>query len=193
MRPVNPTAATERIRIGAKLRATRLAQGLTLEQLALAAGVTRGFLSRVERDDTSPSVATLVQICQVLSLPVGSLFEAPEVQRIALADAPRINMGGHDVVEWLITPRGEDRVQVIRSSVEPNGSGGAEPYTIACDIEVLHLLSGSITVHLPGRDEDLSAGDTLTFPGRTPHTWQAHADGAELLWTLIPAAWSGTS
>lgn len=193
MRPVNPAAANERIRIGTKLRATRLAQGLTLEQLATAAGVTRGFLSKIERDTTSPSVATLVQICQALSLPVGSLFEAPEVQRISLAEAPRINMGGRDVSEWMITPREEDRVQVIRSRVKPNGTGGGEHYTVACDVEVLHVLSGTVTVSLPGREESLAEGDTLTFPGRTPHTWHAHDDGAELLWTLIPAAWSGTA
>lgn len=193
MRPVHPSAAAERIRIGAKLRATRLAQGLTLEQLAEASGVTRGFLSRIERDTTSPSVATLVQICQALSLPVGNLFEPPDVQRISLAQAPRINMGGRHLVEWMITPRDEDRVQVIRSRVEPNGTGGSEHYTVACDVEVLHVLAGSVLVRLSGRDEELETGDTLTFPGRTPHTWHAHDEGAELLWTLIPAVWSGTS
>ena len=193
MRPVHPSAEHSPIRIGAKLRTTRQAQGLTLEQLATASGVTRGFLSRIERDSTSPSVATLVQICQALSLPVGSLFEAPEVQRIALEDAPQINMGGRDVTEWMITPRGEDRVQVIRSRVQPDGTGGAEHYTVACDVEVLHVLSGDVTLSLPGREEHLDAGDTLTFPGRTPHTWRAGPEGAELLWTLIPAAWSGTT
>ncbi|MFC7766001.1 helix-turn-helix domain-containing protein [Leucobacter soli] len=67
MRPVHPTADPNRIPIGAKLRASRQAQGLTLEQLATASGLTRGFISRVERDETVPSVPTLVQLCQALS------------------------------------------------------------------------------------------------------------------------------
>ena len=43
-------------------------------------GLTKGFLSRVERDMTSPSVASLITLCDVLSISVGSLFEAPDVQ-----------------------------------------------------------------------------------------------------------------
>ncbi|MBK0419671.1 helix-turn-helix domain-containing protein [Leucobacter sp. CSA1] len=193
MRPVHPAAESGPIRIGAKLRASRLAQGLTLERVAAAAGVTKGFLSRIERDGTSPSVSTLVQICQALSLPVGSLFEAPEVQRIALAGAPRINMGGTGVDERLITPRGEDRVQTIRSSLEPGGSGGGGLYTVNCDVEVLHVISGSVLLRFAEREEHLGAGDTLTFPGRTPHNWYAGDEGAEVMWTLIPAPWSGSN
>lgn len=193
MRPVNPSAEQQPVKIGARLRASRLAQNLTLEQLASASGVTRGFLSRLERDGVSPSLSTLVQICQVLSLPIGSLFEEPEVQRISLEDAPSINMGGRGVREWQITPRSESRVQLIRSSLEPGGTGGAELYTVNCDLEILHVISGSISVLLPGRVEHLTVGDTLTFPGRTPHNWETKDEGAEVIWALIPAAWSGAS
>lgn len=193
MRPVNPSAEQQPVRIGARLRASRLAQNLTLEQLAEASGVSRGFLSRLERDAVSPSLSTLVQICQALSLPVGSLFEEPEVQRISLDDAPRINMGGRGVREWQITPRSESRVQLIRSSLEPHASGGEQLYTVNCDLEVIHVVSGSITVMLTDRAERLVAGDTLTFPGRTPHNWETGADPAEVIWALIPAAWSGAS
>ena len=101
--------------IGAKLRSTRIAQGITLAQVAERPGCSKGFLSRVERDETSPSVATLVQLCQVLSLPVGALFAEPEVQHIAYADAPRINLGGFGADELLMSPRGEQRVQLLRS------------------------------------------------------------------------------
>jgi transcriptional regulator with XRE-family HTH domain len=51
--------------------------GLTLAQVAEASGLTKGFLSRLERDETSPSLATLVQLCQVLPLTIGSLFVEP--------------------------------------------------------------------------------------------------------------------
>lgn len=191
MRPVHPTAAPGPIRIGSQLRASRLAQGLTLEQLAAASGVTKGFISRVERDDTQPSLSSLVQICQALSLPVGNLFEEPEVQRMPLAGAPRINMGGRGADERLITPRSEDRVQVIHSTLEPGASGGDELYTINCGVEVLHVVSGTATVVFADRSVRLAEDDTLTFPGRTPHNWTAGPDGARIVWTMVPAAWSG--
>lgn len=193
MRPIHLNAGDDPVRIGAKLRSSRAAQGLTLEQLAQAAGLTKGFMSRVERDETMPSIPTLVQICHALSLPIGNLFEEPDVQHVALADAPRINMGGIGADERLVTPRAEERVQLLRSTVEPHASGGDELYTISCDVESLHLISGSVTLIFSDRETGLAPGDTLTFPGRTPHTWRAGAAGAEMMWVLVPAAWSGSS
>ena len=54
--------------IGAKLRAARKMRSLTLDQVAQAAGLTKGFVSRLERDDVSPSVASLVSVCDILGL-----------------------------------------------------------------------------------------------------------------------------
>lgn len=193
MRPVHPTADDAPVRIGAQLRSSRLSQGMTLEHLAAATGLTKGFLSRIERNETMPSVPTLVQICQSLSLPVGNLFEAPDLQRVALADAPRINMGGSGADERLVTPRTEERVQLLRSHLEPHANGGDQLYTVNCAVESLHVISGSVTVEFAGREETLDPGDTLTFPGRTPHTWRTSEAGAEVVWVLVPAAWSGSA
>lgn len=194
MRPIHPSPDVGNAPIGAKLRNTRVAQNLTLAQVAEASGLSKGFLSRVERDEASPSVATLVQLCQVLSLPVGALFTEPEVQKVTRADAPKINLGGVGVSELLMSPRGEERVQLLRSTLEPGAHGGHELYTVNCDVEVLHVISGAVTVSFPDRSVRLEAGDALTFPGRTPHTWRAEDDApAEICWVLAPAPWSGSA
>lgn len=193
MRAINPTSETPDIHIGAKLRTSRLAQSLTLEQLAGATGLTKGFISRIERDETMPSVPTLVQLCQALSLPIGALFEEPEVHHVSLDTAPHINMGGTGTLERLLTPRSEEAMQILRSTIEPHGSGGADLYTVNCEVESLHVLRGPLTVRFPNREIELTEGDTITFPGITPHTWEAGAAGAEIMWFLSPAAWSGSA
>lgn len=193
MRSVHAKASDELAPIGAKLRSARNAQRMTLEQLANATGLSRSFISRIENDATSPSVTTLVQICQVLSLPIGNLFSEPETQLIHLDTAPHINMGGTGVVERLLTPRSESRAQVIHTTAEPHANGGQELYTISSDLEVLHVVRGAITVEFSSHSVKLTRGDTISFAGREPHNWQAHDEGAELLWTLIPAAWSGSA
>lgn len=194
MRPVHPDPSESRVAIGARLRNARTAQGLSLAQVAATSGLTKGFLSRLERDETSPSVATLVQLCQVLSVPVGALFAEPEIQKVTLEDAPLINLGGTLVTERLVSPRSESRVQIIRSSMQPGASGGHELYTISSEVEVLHVLSGALTVHFVDRSVALAAGDSLTFPGREPHNWSADAGvGAEVAWIIVPASWSGTA
>jgi transcriptional regulator with XRE-family HTH domain len=194
MRPVHPSPSQGPLAIGAKLRATRTAQGLTMANISEATGLTKGFISRIERDETSPSVATLVTICEVLSLPLGSLFESPENEVITLKDAPLINMGGSKAVEKLLTPRSESRVQVLRSTLSPGATGGAELYTINCDAEVAHVLSGELTIVLTTGDVVLHAGDSMTIAGREPHTWFNRSPGTtEVMWIIVPAAWSGSS
>lgn len=192
MRAIPPDPSLTRVPIGARLRGARLAQGLSLAQVATTSGLTKGFVSRVERDETSPSVATLVQLCQVLSMPIGTLFAEPEVQRVAADDAPVINLGGTNVRELLVSARSESRVQVIRSSMAPGATGGDDLYTIASEVEVLHVVEGSLTVRFVDRTEHLVAGDTLTYPGREPHTWTSD-EGAEVVWVLAPASWSGSA
>jgi transcriptional regulator with XRE-family HTH domain len=194
MRAIHPSADESATPIGARLRAARTAQGLSLARLAETTGLSKGFLSRVERDETSPSVATLVQLCQVLSLPVGALFAEPEVQHISFEDAPRINLGGFGADERLLTPRGEERVQLLRSELSPDAHGGSELYTINCDVEVLHVVSGSMSVRFADRVAILRAGDALTFPGREPHSWRVEGGRPAIaLWVIAPAPWSGSA
>lgn len=193
MKALHPKPSALPVRVGARLRACRKAQGLTIEQVAAATGLTRGFISRVERDETSPSVATLVTLCQVLSLPVGTLFEDADTEVIRLGDAPQINMGGRGVLDRMVTPRGQSKVQVLRSRLDAGANGGDDLYTINCDVEVIHVIEGEVTVLFTGRTETLTAGDTLTFSGREPHNWRNSGDSvAEVLWTFVPAPWSGS-
>ncbi|MEO7147719.1 MAG: XRE family transcriptional regulator [Terrimesophilobacter sp.] len=194
MKSLHPAPSGVPVRVGARLRASRQAQNLTIEQVATATNLSRGFLSRVERDATSPSVATLVTLCEVLSLPIGSLFEDVDTEIIHLHDAPRINLGGRGLVERMLTPRSQSRMQVLRSSLDPGADGGTELYTINCDVETIHIITGELCIMFSTRTETLSAGDTLTFPGRWPHTWQNRGhEVADVIWIIVPAAWSGSS
>ena len=56
------------MKIGNKLKELRIQKGLTQEELADRAELSKGFISQLERDLTSPSIATLVDILQVLGL-----------------------------------------------------------------------------------------------------------------------------
>lgn len=191
--PVSPT--NDGVRIGAKLRAARKANGFTLEQLAVAAGLTKGFLSRIERDETSLSVASLITLCQVMSLDVGTLFSSPDVALVRHRSAPAINLGGTGVDERLMTPRSQSHLQLVHTTAEPGGTGGGELYTINCQVEVVHVLKGAVDLIFNDHTERLAAGDALTFPGGEPHTWNnvSETKTAELFWILVPAPWSGSA
>ena len=194
MRPL-PVSPTNDVRIGSKLRAARKANGYTLDQLAIASGLTKGFLSRIERDETSPSVASLITLCEVMSIEVGSLFTAPEVALVRRGEAPAINLGGTVVTEQLMTPRGQAKLQLVHSSIEPGGTGGKDLYTINCQVEVLYVLKGSVDLALSDGSQRLNAGDAMTFSGSEPHSWvnASQTRSAEVIWVLVPAPWSGSA
>lgn len=195
MRPLPVSPTNNEVRIGAKLRAARKARGFTLDQLAASAGLTKGFLSRVERDETSLSVASLITLCEVMSLDVGSLFTVSEAALVRRDTAPAINLGGTGVSERLMTPRGQSRLQLVHTIAEPGGTGGNDFYTINCEFEVVYVLKGRVDLIFTDRRQKLAAGDALTFAGGEPHTWlnASQTRPAELIWVLVPAPWSGSA
>ncbi|GAB3597464.1 helix-turn-helix domain-containing protein [Microbacterium tumbae] len=178
--------------IGSRLRAARQARRLTIAQVAASTGLTKGFISRIERDETSPSVSTLIAICEVIDVEIGGLFATTDATLVRIGEAPRINLGGVDATELLLSPRHNSRFQVIRSSVEPGGNGGGDLYTISSDLELLHVVQGTVTVIFSDGELELASGDSVTFDGREPHQWRSET-GAELMWVLVPAAWSGAT
>ncbi len=183
-RPTPPEA-----RIGARLRAARQARGLTLDQVAAATELTKGFISRLERDEVSPSVASLVSVAGVLGLGMGELFDPPSTQLVRAGTGPPIAFGGQRVHETLLTPGTQRELQVIHSLLQPGGTGGADLYTLRSAVEFVYVVTGALDVVLADEVIALQRGDALTFPGRTPHTWRNGSDTepAEVIWALSPA------
>ncbi|MGO4586821.1 helix-turn-helix domain-containing protein [Arthrobacter sp. 2RAF6] len=179
-------------KIGARLRAVRKASGLTLEQLAQATKLSRGFLSRLENDSTSLRLTTLIAICRALALPIGSLFEAAEESLIRGDEAlPLVPVAGGEVVEWLLTPSTESNVQLIRASYPPGAGAGDELHELDAEVEVVHVQTGRLIMTFSTGEVELKAGDTLTFRAREPHGWRNPDESvtAEVLWVIAPAPW----
>ena len=87
--------AAEDILIGRCLRDARRRRGLTLKAVAQEAGVTESFLSQVERDIASPSIATLRRIAVALGTTIGTLLDSagPHGRLVRRSDR-RIVSGG---------------------------------------------------------------------------------------------------
>jgi transcriptional regulator with XRE-family HTH domain len=177
------------IPIGGRLRATRLSRGLTLGQVASAAGLTEGFVSKLERDQVSPSVASLVSVCEALGLRVGELFEPPSSAIVRAGEGAQINFGGQSAREFLLSPGSQSHIEVLHSIVDPGGSGGDELYALDTEIEFVYVLRGQFNILLGPERFELNQGDAMTFRGREPHTWRnpSTTDVAEVLWVLAPA------
>ena len=182
-----PAGADPRMsRLGPKLRATRRELGLTLEAVADRAGVTKGFLSLVERGRTTISVPTLLRVCATLGISIGALFDYPGTDVVRGGLGAPLEMGGERIREYLLTPATERHVQVMRTVLEPGGgSGGA--YTLDSETVFVVVVRGRLRLTVDGEESLLAAGDCHTFSARSAHAWDnPAADEAEVLWSIAP-------
>ncbi|MGI8998934.1 MAG: helix-turn-helix domain-containing protein, partial [Candidatus Limnocylindria bacterium] len=109
--------------IGASLRSVRRRRELTLRKVADSAGVTESFLSQVERDIASPSIATLRRIAVALGTSIGVILDeaGPHGQLVRAADRRVVRYPGLAARDEFLTDGSEGRLQVIMSVVEPGG------------------------------------------------------------------------
>ena len=163
------------LQLGTRIRSLRRARRLTLRDVAEHAGVTESFLSQVERDVTSPSIATVQRIARALDLSIAQLFaEDTDSGRIVRREARRrIAYPGLRAVDEFLTSNLAGRLQVIMSTIEPGGGTGAEPYTHDSDEEVVVVLTGVLDLWVGDEHHVLREGDAITFPSRLPH-WNAN-------------------
>jgi len=177
-------------KIGQRLKAVRRAQRRTLEEVAESSGLTKGFLSKIERDLASASVAALLRICATLGIPLASLFDNESTgQAVRKGAYPKIDFGGQDLAEYLLTPPAERRIQVILSEIAPGGGSGNEGYSLPAEVEFVFVVSGALDLGFAEDTIRLGAGDAFTFDPTTSHTFRA-ASAQELttvMWVLSPA------
>lgn len=167
--PIQPNG--ERPALGARLRAVREQQHMTLEQMSQVTDLSKGFISRVERDLTSPSVSSLLTMCQVLGISAGHLLEPSGAVTVEWKNAPEVVVDEEGVDVRMMTPPGNKSHQVVRSIISPGAKGGTELFTLPCDEQSIHVTQGALTIVDPQGEVTLKAGDSMTLPGNEPHNW----------------------
>lgn len=162
-----------------KLKLLRLQAGLTLEELANKAELTRSYLSKLERGLSTPSIGAALRIARSLNVKVEELFAvSPQeddpviINRAgksqgAGGDSPRIISGplpGHRIVAFVMTPSEE--------------GGNGHPMSHHLGEELLLVLKGSINLQLAQRHEILNTGDSAHFTASIPHKITPYGDEA---------------
>ena len=176
--------------VGKRLRAARLAKGLSARQLAAQAEVTPAYLSRLETGQLSPTVSTLSKVMQALGEPVAVLFNGTDTPGPLVRRGERRIIRNHGVADELLSPTRSGRLEVLETVITSNAGSGDEPYSHGGDEECIVVLAGQLRVDVRDTVYDLGAGDALTFSCRTPHRWtNPGVDEARALWIITPAGY----
>jgi transcriptional regulator with XRE-family HTH domain len=175
-------------KVGARVRSLRRERGLTIEQLAAATGLTKGFISQLERDRTAPSLSSIARICDALGVRLSHIFEREPAPALVRQNERSLVDTYFPTENHLLSSRDEERFQAIESVVAPGAGAGDELYSLPGEMEFVYVLAGTIQLQVGDETHVLEEGDALTYPLSKPHTWRNASDSEELrvLWVSVP-------
>lgn len=170
-------------RVGALIRARRRQLHMTLEEICQAAGISKGYLSQVERDQATPSLGTLAQIARSLDVGMDYFISAPSAEDslTRAEDRHQFSVDGSSILYERIAT---DFAGNILSSFVLNIPPGYRSETVSHEgEEILYVLEGTIKQTLDNEEIEMNAGDSLHFRGNRPHAWWNDSGRpARLLW-----------
>ncbi len=181
--------AAPAVSLGARLRALRMEQGLSLGDLAARTGLSVSFLSAVELEQSGISLVNLFKLADALAVTVPSLQEPahrPPRRLLHPDDRPRyVADAGRVVVEDLIYQAGTLRSQLFQ--IAPGGESDA-PYAHSGE-ELVYVMLGELEFWIDGGEHYvLRTGDSLHVPSAQPHHWRnSSTANATVLWVNVPA------
>ncbi|GAB3283594.1 helix-turn-helix domain-containing protein [Kineosporia babensis] len=171
--------------LGARIRQLRRARGLTLADLAEAAGLTHGFLSKLERGLANPSIPSLSAIALALGTSQVELLAgtpAPDLPVVQVQRAHEGMSGPYGLGSAQLLTSGDRRLQPML--FEGSNTDPGEFFTHAED-EFIHVTHGRVLVDLgPQGTAELEPGDSLYFAGGVPHRWAAAEPGCYRLFIV---------
>jgi transcriptional regulator with XRE-family HTH domain len=172
--------------IGLKIKELRMAKGLTQEELADRAELSKGFISQLERDLTSPSISTLEDILLCLGTSVADFFteDADEQVVFELDDYfEKVDPEFKNKIEWIVPSAQKNMMEPIRLTLEAGGSTYQDlPHE---GEEFGYVLKGTITIHIGKRQFTARAGESFYYIPEKRH-YITSEKGARLIWVTTP-------
>ncbi len=183
--------------IGARVKALREAEGLSLRDLAERSGVSAPMLSQVERGETSPTLTVATRIASGLELRLSQLLRLDEQGSVTVVRAGSGHSGGNarrgHRYEVLTGPQPGQRAELSRHELGPGGSTGAPDGAGGAHLhepgsrETALVEHGRIVLVCDGARYELEQGDTVTFDADLPHHFE-NPTAAEAAFLAIVSA-----
>ena len=174
--------------IGQKIKELRVAKGLTQEELADRAELSKGFISQLERDLTSPSIATLVDILQCLGTNLNEFFSDDEEEQVVFGDEDYFEKKDTDLkntIEWIIPNAQKNQMEPILMTLYPHKKSHVQ--TSYTGEEFGYVLKGNITIVRGGKKYKVKAHETFYMDGAKSHYLYNHGNSpAKILWITTP-------
>jgi transcriptional regulator with XRE-family HTH domain len=181
------------VRVGLKIRHMRLLKGLTLNQLAEAAGCSESLVSKIENGRANPSLRMIHRLAVAFGMPVAGFFELQsEPYGIVLRHGERpvieidqVRRGDGIQLEALIPSTGGNLLEGYINHIEPGGGSDGELQHEG--EEFGYVLDGQIELTVSGQTYQIGSGDCFHFRSERPHSYRnTGPTTARILWINTP-------
>ena len=182
---IKPLAAKANGSIGRRLRQLRTKRGLSLAEVAAAAGISVGFLSALERSQMTASIGTLRRLARYYRTKILDFFDPSESNTRLVRPAKRKVLEAGPGVRMELLAWGNTVMEPHLFRVAPH-AGSGESYAHEGE-EFLFVLRGELLMELAGEEYHLKRGDSFYFESATPHHWKNPGRSETwLLWVNTP-------
>jgi transcriptional regulator with XRE-family HTH domain len=162
-----------RLAVGMQVRRWRMVRGLTLAQVAGRSGLNVGYLSQIENDKASPSLAVLGQLADALDVPAAWFLmgdvPAPSVVR---ANERPVEASGAGRLEHVDGHASRD-VTILEAVAKPGGRVGLHAHS---GDEHHIVLRGRFRLRQGEHEIEAGPGDYVQWDGAIPHEGEAIGD-----------------
>ena len=173
--------------IGQKIRRYRKQNSLTLEELASRTELTKGFLSQLENDLTSPSIATLADITEALGVSLEQFFATDKDEQIVFKQNDFfIDEQEEYTIHWIVPNAQKNEMEPILIELSPQGT--SFEINEHSGEEFGYVVKGRVALHLENHVLQLKKGETFYLKGNVAHkmTNNHSSQIAQVLWVSTP-------
>ena len=167
------------MKIGRRIKNLRLKKGLTQEELGERTDLTKGYISQIERDLSSPSIETFFDILEVLGCAPKDFFDDEEQeQKVVYGEEDRTEFVDEERgyrIQWLVPESNENEMEPILITLEKGGTFKTFEPSLADTFA--YVLKGSIRVSLGHRHYHAKAGETVYYQASEEHRISNDNDG----------------
>ena len=173
--------------LGNRIKDLRLANSLTQEELADRCELTKGYISQLENDLTSPSIATLIDILSALGTDLKEFFASDDSEE-------KITFNKNEFIEkvtegytlnWVVPNAQKNAMEPIHLVLK-SGYSTDEDFPHEGE-EFGYVIKGEITLVLGKRKAKVKQGESFYITAKKPHRIINNgAKDAEIIWVSTP-------
>lgn len=174
--------------IGHRMKELRIQYGLTQQELADRSELSKGFISQLERNLTSPSIGTLLDIIQCLGTTPAEFFTDEEPEQLVFKQEDcfeKENAELGSTTKWLIPNAQKNAMEPILMTLKP---GGTSETSLPHEAEEFgYVLKGSIRLFYGLRSLLVKQGESFYFKSGKKHYIETYGSReAVILWISTP-------